>query len=58
MSARLLAFATISAASKVQKFACRIEKVAAWLAASTGRPPAVLRPVVAIVAGNHGIAAP
>ena len=34
----------------------RIEKVAAWLAASTGRPPAVRRPVVAIVAGNHGIA--
>src|SRR6478752_2540656 len=26
----------------------RIEKVAAWLAASTGRPPAVLRPVVAM----------
>src|ERR1700748_1202121 len=34
----------------------RIEKIAAWLAASTGRPPAVLRPVVAIFAGNHGIA--
>src|SRR5712675_3388646 len=30
----------------------RIEKVAAWLAASTGRPPAVLRPVVAIFAGS------
>jgi nicotinate-nucleotide--dimethylbenzimidazole phosphoribosyltransferase len=34
----------------------RIETVAAWLAASTGRPPAVVRPVVAIFAGNHGIA--
>ena len=34
----------------------RLEKVAAWLAASTGRPPAVLRPVVAVFAGNHGIA--
>jgi nicotinate-nucleotide--dimethylbenzimidazole phosphoribosyltransferase len=34
----------------------RIEKIAAWLAASTGRPPAVLRPVVAVFAGNHGIA--
>src|SRR5260370_32979466 len=34
----------------------RIEKVAAWLAASTGRPPAVLRPVVAVLAGNHGVA--
>src|SRR5580692_4426383 len=32
------------------------EEVAAWLAASTGRQPAVLRPVVAIFAGNHGIA--
>jgi nicotinate-nucleotide--dimethylbenzimidazole phosphoribosyltransferase len=34
----------------------RIEEVAAWVAASTGRLPAVLRPVVAIFAGNHGIA--
>src|SRR6201987_2601820 len=34
----------------------RIEKIAAWLPASTGRPPAVLRPVVAVFAGNHGIA--
>src|SRR5258705_2509715 len=34
----------------------RIEKVAAWLAASTGRPPAVLRPLIVICAGNHGIA--
>src|SRR5258708_29489347 len=34
----------------------RTEEVAAWLAASTGRQPAVLRPVVAIFAGNHGIA--
>src|SRR6201982_2554617 len=34
----------------------RIEKVAAWLAASTGRPPAVLRPLVAGFAGDHGIA--
>src|SRR6201987_5793460 len=34
----------------------RIETIAAWLAAATGRPPAVLRPVVAIFAGNHGIA--
>jgi nicotinate-nucleotide--dimethylbenzimidazole phosphoribosyltransferase len=34
----------------------RLEKVAAWLAASTGRPPAVRHPVVAIFAGNHGIA--
>ncbi len=34
----------------------RTEEVAAWLAASTGRQPTVLRPVVAIFAGNHGIA--
>jgi nicotinate-nucleotide--dimethylbenzimidazole phosphoribosyltransferase len=34
----------------------RLEDVAAWLAASTGRRPAVMRPVVAIFAGNHGIA--
>src|SRR5258708_39795747 len=41
---------------KPKKSLGRIEKVAAWLAASTGRPPAVRRPVVAIFAGNHGIA--
>ena len=34
----------------------RLEDIAAWLAASTGRKPQVLRPVVAIFAGNHGIA--
>src|ERR1700759_2106398 len=34
----------------------RSEKVAAWLAASAGRPPAVLRPVGAVFAGNHGMA--
>ena len=34
----------------------RLEEIAAWLAASTGRKPQVLRPVVAIFAGNHGIA--
>jgi nicotinate-nucleotide--dimethylbenzimidazole phosphoribosyltransferase len=34
----------------------RIEEIAAWLAASTGRMPMVTRPVVAIFAGNHGIA--
>lgn len=33
----------------------RIEELAAWLAAATGRKPAALRPVVAIFAGNHGI---
>lgn len=34
----------------------RMEEIAAWLAAVTGRAPAVSRPVVAIFAGNHGIA--
>ena len=34
----------------------RLEEIAAWLAASSGRPPQVLRPVVAVFAGNHGIA--
>ncbi|AGA65247.1 Nicotinate-nucleotide--dimethylbenzimidazole phosphoribosyltransferase [Liberibacter crescens BT-1] len=33
----------------------RIETIAMWLAAWTGRPPAVNRPLVAIFAGNHGI---
>ncbi len=34
----------------------RMEEIAAWLAAVTGRAPAVTRPVVALFAGNHGIA--
>ncbi|MFB2551674.1 nicotinate-nucleotide--dimethylbenzimidazole phosphoribosyltransferase [Ensifer soli] len=34
----------------------RLEEIAFWLAAWTGRPPAVNRPLVAIFAGNHGIA--
>ncbi|MDW6023673.1 nicotinate-nucleotide--dimethylbenzimidazole phosphoribosyltransferase [Mesorhizobium sp. BAC0120] len=34
----------------------RIEGMAMWLAACTGRMPAVTRPVVAIFAGNHGAA--
>ena len=34
----------------------RIEDIAAWLAAWSGRaPPAVTRPLVAVFAGNHGI---
>ncbi len=35
----------------------RLEEIAFWLAAWTGRPPAVTRPLVAIFAGNHGVAA-
>ncbi|BCH32329.1 nicotinate-nucleotide--dimethylbenzimidazole phosphoribosyltransferase [Mesorhizobium sp. L-8-10] len=34
----------------------RIEEIAEWLAAWSGRPPAVTRPLVAIFAGNHGVA--
>lgn len=33
----------------------RLEEIAMWLAAWTGRPPAVTRPLVAIFAGNHGV---
>jgi nicotinate-nucleotide--dimethylbenzimidazole phosphoribosyltransferase len=33
----------------------RLEEIAFWLAAWTGRPPAVTRPLVAIFAGNHGV---
>ncbi|TDH35985.1 nicotinate-nucleotide--dimethylbenzimidazole phosphoribosyltransferase [Pseudohoeflea suaedae] len=33
----------------------RLEEIAFWLAAWSGRPPAVNRPLVAIFAGNHGV---
>jgi nicotinate-nucleotide--dimethylbenzimidazole phosphoribosyltransferase len=34
----------------------RLEDLAAWLAASSGRfPPAVTRPLMAVFAGNHGV---
>ncbi|MGD9916070.1 MAG: nicotinate-nucleotide--dimethylbenzimidazole phosphoribosyltransferase [Rhizobiaceae bacterium] len=35
----------------------RIAELAGWLAAWSGRAPAVNRPLVAIFAGNHGVAA-
>ena len=35
----------------------RLEEIAMWLAAWSGRAPAVNRPMVAVFAGNHGIAA-
>ncbi|MCY6380265.1 nicotinate-nucleotide--dimethylbenzimidazole phosphoribosyltransferase [Hoeflea prorocentri] len=35
----------------------RLEEIAEWLAAWTGRPPAVNRPLVAVFAGNHGVTA-
>lgn len=36
---------------------CRVEDIAVWLAAWSGRaPPAVNRPLVAVFAGNHGVA--
>ncbi len=34
----------------------RLEEIAFWLAAWSGRMPAVNRPLVAIFAGNHGVA--
>jgi nicotinate-nucleotide--dimethylbenzimidazole phosphoribosyltransferase len=33
----------------------RLEEIAFWLAAWTGRRPSVTRPLVAIFAGNHGV---
>lgn len=33
----------------------RLEEIAFWLAAWSGRSPAVTRPLVAIFAGNHGV---
>ena len=33
----------------------RLENIAEWLAAWTGRAPAVTRPLVAVFAGNHGV---
>ncbi len=35
----------------------RLEEIAQWLAAWTGRAPAVNKPVVAVFAGNHGVTA-
>lgn len=35
----------------------RLEEIAFWLAAWTGRTPQVSRPLVAIFAGNHGVTA-
>jgi nicotinate-nucleotide--dimethylbenzimidazole phosphoribosyltransferase len=36
----------------------RLEEIAAWLATWQGRaPPAIARPLVAVFAGNHGVAA-
>ncbi|WP_420409755.1 nicotinate-nucleotide--dimethylbenzimidazole phosphoribosyltransferase [Hoeflea sp.] len=35
----------------------RLEEIAFWLAAWTGRTPAVTRPLVAVFAGNHGVTA-
>lgn len=35
----------------------RLEEISEWLAAWQGRAPAVTRPLVAVFAGNHGVAA-
>lgn len=35
----------------------RLEEIAEWLAAWTGRAPSVTRPLVAVFAGNHGVTA-
>ena len=49
--------ALFSKAAKPENSLGRIEEIAEWLAAWTGRaPPFVRRPLVAIFAGNHGVA--
>ena len=35
----------------------RLEELAEWLAAWTGRAPSITRPLVAVFAGNHGVTA-
>ncbi|MEO0542759.1 MAG: nicotinate-nucleotide--dimethylbenzimidazole phosphoribosyltransferase [Pseudomonadota bacterium] len=35
----------------------RLEELAEWLAAWTGRTPSITRPLVAVFAGNHGVTA-
>lgn len=50
-------WALFAKADKPQGSLGRIEDIAAWLARWTGRaPPSVLKPLVAIFAGNHGVA--
>lgn len=48
--------AQFARAEKPQGSLGRLEEIAAWLAIWTGRPPAVTKPLVAIFAGNHGVA--
>ncbi|TPK16734.1 nicotinate-nucleotide--dimethylbenzimidazole phosphoribosyltransferase [Mesorhizobium sp. B2-5-9] len=44
-------------ADKPENSLGRVEDIAAWLAAWSGRaPPAVTRPLMAVFAGNHGVA--
>jgi len=48
--------AQFARAEKPRESLGRLEELAAWLASWSGRPPAVNRPLVAIFAGNHGVA--
>ncbi len=49
--------ALFARAGKPDRSLGRIEDIAAWLAAWSGRaPPSVRKPLVAIFAGNHGVA--
>lgn len=48
--------AQFAKAEKPKNSLGRLEDLAAWLATWSGRPPAVNRPLVAIFAGNHGVA--
>lgn len=55
--ARARVRALFARTDKKQDSLGRLEDVAAWLAAWSGRaPPMVMRPLVAIFAGNHGVA--
>lgn len=50
--------AAFAAAAARQGSLGRLEEIATWLAGWSGRaPPRVLRPLVALFAGNHGVAA-
>ncbi len=49
--------ATFAGAGDAGRSLGRIEDIAAWLAAWSGRRPAVNRPLVAVFAGNHGVVA-
>jgi nicotinate-nucleotide--dimethylbenzimidazole phosphoribosyltransferase len=48
--------AVFAAAGRLSGSLGRLEEIASWLARWSGRAPAVRRPLVAVFAGNHGVA--